>query len=146
MSCNAGSLTSEMMAGYAQIAAGYLPDSAGVVRYTENPDGAGGTVESLQESPSTPGFAFVVACGVAPANGQQESQQGDGQKSRADFDLTFPAGTDIQATDKIVVVSGIAPSEWTPELAAAGVTFGVTGTDKGKSRAMNLITRCRKVI
>jgi hypothetical protein len=146
MSCAAGGLTPEMIAEYAEKVAVYLPDSAGVKRFERVPDGAGGRRKELLEADATPGFVAVLACSVAPASGQQESDQGSGEKSRADFDVTFSAGADIRPTDQLVIVAGIAPEAWTEELASAGQLLDVISTDKGKSRAMNLIARCRRVV
>lgn len=72
-----------------------MPDSCVVKRLTRASDGAGGSTESWAT-------AATVACRYAPARGAE--QQAAGKLAAVGvWTVTVPQGTDVRATDRLVI-------------------------------------------
>lgn len=76
-----------------------MPSSAQIQRATTASDGAGGRTRS---------FATVatVACRITPdAMGAQEAISSDRLRDAEPYRVSFPAGTDVRITDRLIIGS-----------------------------------------
>jgi head-tail adaptor len=75
-----------------------LPDTAVIQRRTLTPDGMGGQTEAWAT-------VATVACRVAPtANMPEEFTNGGRLVSTSWWRVTFPAGTDVRAADRVLAL------------------------------------------
>ena len=76
-----------------------LPDTCTIKRRTLTSDGAGGYTESWSDQ------ATGVACRIAPIRSLSDAEAavGGALQGKSVWQLTLPAGQDIQHTDRVVV-------------------------------------------
>lgn len=127
MSCGAITFRCRELARLQTAAENALPDSGTVYVKQSTSDGIGGFVETY---PATPGT--VLSCRIT-RNRQMgfERIAGDRPVSVGDFICLFPAGSQINNTDRV---------------ACNGVTWEVVNTDEGISEAVNLRVEIKRVV
>ena len=116
-------LTADELTGMRETQALALPDTATITRPTRVSDGAGGFT-------TTPATVATAACRAARSR-PREILGGEREVTLADWTLTFPYGTDVQAGDTVTSsgrtfqVIGILAGSW--ETARRAYCVGIEG-------------------
>lgn len=104
-----------------------LTDLCTVLRPQEEKDAAGSQRTTLRP------FLENVPCAVRAPRGQREGETGERVEAVADAEVELPAGTEVEATDELLVRK---PGD------ATGTRYQVLGPDAPRTDPVLVVVRC----
>ena len=116
-------LTAAELAGMRETVAGVRMETASVLRNTPASDGAGGETEAWAQVGAFP-------CELVRLGQGNEAVEADKIASLTHWELRFAVGTDVRVRDRISV---------------SGRTYEVNDLDTGKTFALGVSAKCRRM-